>query len=347
MYDAIASLDVTIDTIAFERLEAETSSEFTRVTTTISLIGDGVTGAGEDVTYDAIDHDRLVDCPPAWPIPFTGTLGEFIDQLDAIDLFPESPERAASRHYRRWGIESAALDLALRQADTDLGSIVDEKYDPVRFVVSTRLGDPPTLERIEALASLPAPVELKLDPVDAWTTELIASLAEIDRVRILDLKGAYEGTSVDQPPSKNLYKRVIEAFPGAIIEDPAVTEETAPILDQAHDRIAWDAPIHSVEDIHRQAIEPTYLNMKPSRLGSLRTVFETIAHCRDANIGLYGGGQFELGVGRRHIQALAALFYPDAPNDVAPRGYNAPTLPGALPPSPLDPPASILGFDFG
>ena len=37
---------------------------------------------------------------------------------------------------------------------------------------------------------------------------------------------------------------------------------------------------------------------------------------------MYGGGQFELGVGRRHIQALASLFYPDGPNDVAPREYN-------------------------
>ena len=37
---------------------------------------------------------------------------------------------------------------------------------------------------------------------------------------------------------------------------------------------------------------------------------------------LYGGGQFELGVGRDQIEALASLFYPDGPNDVAPREYH-------------------------
>jgi hypothetical protein len=53
---------------------------------------------------------------------------------------------------------------------------------------------------------------------------------------------------------------------------------------------------------------------------------------------MYGGGQFELGVGRRHIQVLASLFYADGPNDVAPKEYNLlGPLPG-LPRSPLPPP---------
>ncbi len=33
---------------------------------------------------------------------------------------------------------------------------------------------------------------------------------------------------------------------------------------------------------------------------------------------MYGGGMGELGVGRGQIELLAALFHPDAPNDVAP-----------------------------
>ena len=51
-------------------------------------------------------------------------------------------------------------------------------------------------------------------------------------------------------------------------------------------------------------------------------------------IGLYGGGQFELGPGRGHIQLLASLFHPNGPNDVAPGGYNGAPVPG-LPTSPL------------
>jgi hypothetical protein len=58
---------------------------------------------------------------------------------------------------------------------------------------------------------------------------------------------------------------------------------------------------------------------------------------------MYGGGQFELGPGRRQIQRLASVFYADGPNDVAPSEYNeAPARPG-LPQSPL-PPLKGAGF---
>ena len=58
---------------------------------------------------------------------------------------------------------------------------------------------------------------------------------------------------------------------------------------------------------------------------------------------MYGGGQFELGPGRGQIQYLASIFHPDAPNDVAPAGFNAGVQPG-LPTSPLAPPAPVPGF---
>ena len=63
---------------------------------------------------------------------------------------------------------------------------------------------------------------------------------------------------------------------------------------------------------------------------------------------LYGGGQFELSVGRDHIQALASLFYPDGPNDVAPRDFHGAAHAG-VPRSPLEPVHGLetaLGFGF-
>ncbi len=59
---------------------------------------------------------------------------------------------------------------------------------------------------------------------------------------------------------------------------------------------------------------------------------------------MYGGGQFELGPGRGQIQYLAALFHPDAPNDVAPAGYNEAGPRPGLAESPLDPSISATGF---
>ena len=59
---------------------------------------------------------------------------------------------------------------------------------------------------------------------------------------------------------------------------------------------------------------------------------------------MYGGGMGELGVGRGQIELLAALFCPDAPNDVAPSAYNEDDPPGGLPASPLAPRPAATGF---
>jgi hypothetical protein len=44
---------------------------------------------------------------------------------------------------------------------------------------------------------------------------------------------------------------------------------------------------------------------------------------------------------------LASLFHADAPNDVAPTGYNLPEPPVGLAHSPLQPLPSALGFRWG
>ena len=51
-------------------------------------------------------------------------------------------------------------------------------------------------------------------------------------------------------------------------------------------------------------------------------------------------------MGRGQIQYLASLFHADAPNDVAPTGYNLPVTPAGLPSSPLAP-APVAGLPLG
>ena len=86
------------------------------------------------------------------------------------------------------------------------------------------------------------------------------------------------------------------------------------------------------------------VNIKPSRVGSLAELGRAYDFCAERGIGAYGGGQTELGVGRDHIQYLAALFHPDTPNDVAPSLYNLPEPPPGLPVSPLEPRIDPVGF---
>ena len=141
-----------------------------------------------------------------------------------------------------------------------------------------------------------------------------------------------------------LYRRIIEAFPDAWLEDPALTPETEALLDPHADRVTWDAIIHSVADIEALRWPPRTVNVKPSRFGSVERLFAAYDHCDAQGIGAYGGGQFELGPGRGQIQLLAALFHPDTPNDVAPGGYNIPEPQHGLETSPLTVPARATGF---
>ena len=346
LYDNISDLPLAIDDYDLRRREREVPN-LTRVTTIVSLHGDGATGQGEDVTYEAEDHEALLDWDGRFPLVGEWTFGEFSAALDDVDLFPTGePSSPAFRHYRRWGIESAALDLALRQAETNLGALIDREPSPVNFVASTRLGDPPTLDRVEALVSIHPDTSFKLDPTSDWTPEIVADLSETTTVRILDLKSFYEGTEVDQEPDPDLYQLVVEGFPEAVLEDPALTDATRPILADHEDRVSWDYPITGVDSVESLPFEPSWLNVKPSRFGSVESLFDTIDLCREEEIQLYGGGQFELDVGRGQIQELAALFYPDGPNDVAPRGYNDPEPGGDLPVSPLGMPDDQIGFGW-
>jgi len=56
---------------------------------------------------------------------------------------------------------------------------------------------------------------------------------------------------------------------------------------------------------------------------------------------MYGGGQFELGIGRVQIQELASLFHAEMPNDVAPAAFNAPEIPQGVQEPPLPPPQAF------
>ncbi len=101
------------------------------------------------------------------------------------------------------------------------------------------------------------------------------------------------------------------------------------------ERITWDAGIHEWADVEALPFPPLALNCKPSRFGSVKRLFDFYDACAERGIKLYGGGQFELGPGRAQIQLLAALFHPDAPNDVAPDGFNVSRPVPGLPVSPL------------
>lgn len=344
-FDLLAELPLRVEGYSLEGLRADVSSNFTRLSTVVHLHGDGTEGIGEDVVYEAEDQTALQAAGPVLDLNGSYMLAEFCELIDGLDLFPAEPQREVSRLYRRWTFHSAALDLALRQAGIPLHEALRLTPQPLTFVVSMRLGEPASLEPLQRrLAQYPT-LRFKLDATSSWTPQLIEDLVATGAVDSIDFKALYRGTVVDQAPDPVLYERVVEAFPDAWLEDPdVVTAETAAALEQAHDRITWDAPIHSIDDIEALPFAPRMVNIKPSRIGGLRKLCDTYDYCVDQGIGAYGGGQFELGPGRGQAQYLASLFHPETPNDLAPIGFNEPEPRPGLPTSPLSPAPETAGF---
>ena len=319
LYDAVRDLTLTVERVEHEPL-ALPLGFMTRRTTVFHLRGAGEEGVGEDVTYEE-EHHQGFELPA-----LTGehTLDSF------SQLVADTPG------YRRWGLESAALDLALRQAGLSLAAAVGRDPQPVRFVVSQR--------KVHELLELYPELRFKLDALDEWTDETAAQLAATGAVDVVDLKGLYEGDWLDATPSAELYGRVAEAFPDAWLEDARLNDETRPVLEPHLHRLTWDFPIHSVADVDALERPPKCLNSKPSRFGSVRNLLDFYDACEDRGIAVYGGGQFELGPGRSQIQHLASLFHADMPNDVAPKEFNEGSPRPGLPLSPLPQASSEPGF---
>jgi hypothetical protein len=346
-FQRIASLPVTISGYALRSMSRPVRDGFVRVTTVVELHGAGQTGIGEDVTYDPLDHERFLADSRKLPVEGRWELAAFSALLDELELFAVPPAQYASRQYRRWAFESAALDLALRQLGAPLHAVLDREPQPMRFVASLRLGSPPTIAPIDALVRRCPNLRFKLDPTSEWSSRLCSALAALRKVDVVDLKGAYRGTPVDTAPDPELYERVVRNFEDAWLEDPHLDERTRPALKGHEHRITWDAPIHSIADIAALPFPPRMLNFKPSRFGSIRELFDGYDFCKRRGIRLYGGGQFELGPGRGQAQYLASMFHPAAPNDLAPTVYHDPDAAIDLPSSPLPPTPPRRGFRWG
>ncbi|MGI9117457.1 MAG: hypothetical protein ACR2JV_07460 [Gaiellales bacterium] len=332
---ALAELPIEVDGCALEPHVAEAPA-FTRLTTVVALEGGGHVGRGEDVAYEAetqLEHRALV------PFALRGrrSLAEWSDALDDVALFGVEPPNHASLDYRRWAYESALLDLGLRQAGTTLGALLGRDPRPVRFCVSSNLGP-------EAWLAVAPSLEFKLDAGEAWTDARVAELAALDRVRVVDIKAQYGDDFGNRGPlAHTLLERVLTGLPDVVVEDPPTDDDALALLAGHLDRVAFDAPVHDLADILRLP-QTGWMNIKPSRFGTIARLLEAIAHCEARNVRLYGGGQYELACGRPQIQELAALFYPDGPNDVAPGAYNAPLATAGLPASPLNGLGRAPGF---
>lgn len=344
VWERLAALPLTIEAVNFTTVRLPLPA-MERVTTVITLRGLGETGLGEDVTYEAGDHLRLLNEEPEVIATGTWTLGSFTAWVAEHDLFPDRPpEREVARRYRRWAWESAALDLALRQADTDLATVLDRSPAPVTFVSSARVGSPPSLEPLQALLMAVPGLRFKLDAGEDWDESFVAELAKLAHVACVDFKAYYSGTIVDVDLSPEQTLAIALALPHATLEDVAPGRAMELVARADAERLSWDAPIHSTADVDALPLRPHRMNVKPSRVGSIQALLELYEQLETLGVEMYGGGQFELSVGRGQIILLASLMHPHAANDTAPVAFHAFEPGDALPSSPLPAPTALRGF---
>lgn len=330
LLEDVLALPVRIERIDTSQLELGGATSFTRVTTILELHGGGDVGRGEDVSYATETQSEL---PAMWAarddLVGEWSIGSLAAHLDETGIHPPGGARMDDKAgYHRWAVESAALDLALRQRGTDLASLVDERWRDVRVSLSMGLGSPPSLETVRGWLERGPSTSFKLDASTEWTHETVAQLATLgDAVATVDLKALYSGDWIDNDYSPSLYEAIGHGLPTALIEDAKLDAETLDALDEdGLARLAWDYPIAAPTDVPGlegstatfSDLRPGAVNIKPSRFGSLERLFATIALCDAEALPCYAGGQFELGIGRTQVQAVASLCFPDAPNDCAP-----------------------------
>ena len=348
-FDLLADLPLEVEGYALEGLRAQVSSGFERLTTVVHLHGGGARGRRRGRRLRRRGPRR----PPGGRRRCTTlagryTLGEFCELIDSLDLFPVAPQREVSRLYRRWTFHSAALDLALRQAGQPLHEVLGREPQPLTFVVSLRLGEPPTIEPIERRLARYPTLRFKLDPTSSWTPELIAALVATGAVDSVDFKSLYRGTSSTSRPTRcstgGWSRR--SRTPGS--RTPTSSPPTPPRCSPTHhDRITWDAPIHSIADIEALPFPPRMVNIKPSRIGGLGRLCATYDYCAEHGIGAYGGGQFELGPGAARRSTWPRCSTRTRRTTSRPSGYNQDDPPPGLPSSPLPPAPSAIGFRWG
>ncbi|MEI7760688.1 MAG: hypothetical protein WCJ67_07950 [Thermoleophilia bacterium] len=337
MPDRLHALPVRIEAAEIVPLE-RVVADGVRRSNLVRLCGRGEEGRGEDVTFDVADRRALLDAGLPEGLYAAQTVGDVTALLRDCKLTAAPPRWEAVHRYRFWAIEAAALDLALCQGGIGIAEALGRTPSPLHFVVSRKVdGNEDFLDLLRRFPGL----SFKLDVTSGWTEAVASTIAASGAVATLDLKGTSPGSSVYLEPDPALYERVSRLFPTVWLEDPGLTPATARVLAAHRARIAWDEPVGSVDDV---PVEAGAVNVKPARIGSIQGVLSLLEHCARCAIPVYGGGQSEIGPGRGQAQILASLFYPTAPNDLAPPGYNDAGPGTKLPPSPLAPVAGVTGF---
>lgn len=292
-FSRIADLPVEVEEIRLPGLDEDI----------VVAAGRGATGRGEIVRGYPLPVERT-----SWEGVSESILGRW-----PFHLLSHRLDECNLTNGQRWAVETACLALGLAQQGRTLAEALGRKLRPVRFSLHQQAaGRPFEVERLLAWIRTDPGLRLSVDADPAWDDRTLAALAETGAVEVVDLH-SYEEDPMPPPES---CLRICSALPHALLEDPALVEETRRPLAAHPGGVSWDAAIYSTIEI--EALDARAVNIRPARFATWRRLLDAYDHCRTHQILCYAGSSGEGPLGRLQLRYLAALFHPDAPNQTAP-----------------------------
>lgn len=300
--DRLGALSLAVTGLAVERKTVPVAGYYDgarRPTGIAVLTGAGARGRGECVAWTPREQDAFAAACSRLELPAKTTIEELLVLLaDELD----DP-------YHRAAVEGAAIDLALRQAGTNLFALANRPVLPVAFCRSIgREADP--LPATAKLLGRDPEARLKLDvPPEGWQPSIWTALAGTHRIVVVDFK---RESDLDQ------VRLAHQAVPDAWLEDPPAEAMTLDPRGDWRRRVSLDGYVFAAVDLDDPEIPPAAVNVKAPRVGGWFEALRCLETCRRRGWHAYMGGMFEVDVGRAQARVLASLFTADAWNDLAP-----------------------------
>ena len=235
---------------------------------------------------------------------------------------------------------------ALTQAGRPLHEVLGREARPLTFVVSLRLGEPPSLDPVNGRLKNYPTLRFKLDATSSWTPELIEALVATGAVDSIDFKALYRGTIVDQLPDPVLVSARRSR------RSPTRGSRTRTSSTRAPPRRSPTSTTGS-PGTPRSTRSPTssrsrsrrrMVNIKPSRIGGLPSCARptTTAPSTASAPTAAGSSSSAPAAGRRSTSRRC--FIPTRPTTSRRWAFTRTTHGPGLPASPLPPAPSAVGF---
>ena len=324
LWPRLAELPLVVEFYALERIAAPPGSGYERVTTHVRLLGAGTDGLGEDI-YD--EQEALLAAGPSLPLAGEWTLGGFCDHLDTLALWPAEPEWPLAHHFRRWAYESAALDLALRQAGRSLHEVLGLEPQPVGFVNSLGLGDPPDRHDPPPPGPLPG-LRFKLDAVADWTPAMWTSSPPPARSRPSTSRAATASTSTTLDALARPLRPRDHRLPRRGARGPARPARGRRAARASPDRVSYDAPILTFDDLDASRPRARSTSSR-RRIGGLRALLDLYARCAAAGCACTAAAWASSASAAARSSCSRRSSTRTRPTTSRPAGSTRPTRPGA------------------